>query len=189
MLLLALALAAYSGGFLPGHFSRRIDRVILHANSRDEGSRWREVIEGVTLSLSDQQLVTGIAILIAGYSEMLRNDLDVYHWQMIVYLAWLSSSVHIASLTLLKDVLNEHPQPRNLRVAAMLVLLVLLFVAMWPLRKQSPGDNKDMSMPVRCLLGQSALKDRHERIQGLALDLDWVFSIVTLLGAYLCKLS
>jgi hypothetical protein len=104
-----LALAAYAGEFLPAHFLRRVDKRIFRANSRNQHSRWRNVIESVMMSLSDQQLVTGFAILIAGYYEMMNSNLSIYHWRIVTYLAWLSSSVHIASLTLLRDVLNKNP--------------------------------------------------------------------------------
>lgn len=189
--MLLLALAAYSGGFLPGHYLRRTDRLIIHANSRNEDSRWREVIEGVTLSLSDQQLVTGIAILVAGYYDMMNNDMAVYHWQIIVYLAWLSSSVHIASLTLLKDVLNKHQRLRNIRVAGMLALLVLLLIATWPLSRLRVGQSKVMAtaVPVKCLWDQRPWDHHYERNHRSSLDPDWVYSTVTLLGAYFWKLS
>jgi hypothetical protein len=77
-LVLLLTVTAYLGGFLPSHYLRRADRRVLHANSRNEDSRWRDIFEGVTLSFSDQQLVTGLAILVAGYCEMLNNNLSLY---------------------------------------------------------------------------------------------------------------
>jgi hypothetical protein len=146
-LVLLLAVAAYVGGFLPGQYLRRADRLVLYANNRNEHSRWREIFESVTLSLSDQQLVTGLAILIAGYYEMLNNNLSVYHWNIVINLAWMSSAVHIASLTLLRDVLNKGPTLRNVRVAGMLLLFMLLTTAMWPLRRM----DVPLGTPVKCL--------------------------------------
>jgi hypothetical protein len=189
-----LALAAYAGEFLPAHFLRRVDKRIFRANSRNQHSRWRNVIESVMMSLSDQQLVTGFAILIAGYYEMMNSNLSIYHWRIVTYLAWLSSSVHIASLTLLRDVLNKNPTFRNLRVAGMLLLLSLLLVGLWPTRFGEdpdflfldPPDFASSRIPAKCFwtsplsspLGNTG-----------TLDANWVLSVVLLLFSYAWKLS
>lgn len=179
---LLLALTACIGGLLPKHFLRRVDKRVLGANSRNENSRWRRNLEAVILSLSDQQIVTGLAILVAGFCETRKNgSLSVYHWETIVYLAWMSSSVHIASLTLLRDVLNRNPMLRNLRVAGMLLLLALLVVAMWPTRIAT-----DMLFtPVGCLWTPSSRGDTPT----FRASPDWILSMIMLLSAYIWKLS
>ena len=185
--MLLLAITAYVGGFLPDRYLRRADRLALHANSRNQDTQWREIIETITLSLSDQQLVTGLAILVAGYYETLNGGLSVYHWNIVVYLAWMSSAVHIASLTLLKDVFNERPKLRNVRVAGMLLLLVLLTAAMWPLRRASVP----IGTPVRCLWRSrpwNAWLDPKKH-DAASLDLSWVVSVAMLVSAYIWKLS
>jgi hypothetical protein len=183
-----LSLAAYTGGFLPGHYLRLVDRRIFGANSRNQDSRWRDIIEKVMMSVSDQQLVTGLAILVAGYYEMMNNNLSLYHWQIVVYLAWLSSAVHIASLTLLRDVFSKNPTLRNLRVAAMLVLLVLLAVAMWLIRFRAHPFEK--GIPARCLW-RTALPDGSSlsSIDTSYVDPNWVLTMIMLLFAYVWKLS
>lgn len=178
----SLALVAYVGGFLPAHFLRCVDRRIFRANSRRENSRWRTIIENVTMSLSDQQLVTGLAILIAGYYEMMNSDLALYHWRHVIYLAWLSSAVHIASLTLLRDVLNKNPMIRNLRVAGMLILLTLLTVGLWPAR----FDRGMSSIPAKCFW-TSTYSTPLAHTQPV--DVNWITTIVMLLFAYAWKLS
>lgn len=98
--------------------------------------------------------MAGLAILVSGYYEMIHNDLSVYHWNIVIYLSWMSSAVHIASLTLLTDVFNKKPDAfnngpilRNIRVAGMLSLFILLVAAMWPLRRlYVPLDTR-----VKCL--------------------------------------
>ena len=193
-LVLLLVITAYVGGFLPDQYLKRADRLVVHANSRNEDSRWREIFESVTLSLSDQQLVTGLAILIAGYYEMLNSNLSVYHWNIVVNLAWMSSAVHIASLTLLKDFLNRGPTLRNIRVAGMLLLLVLLTVAMWPLRRVGLS----LGTPVKCLwrnrpwnryLDASFSADSGSIRDYTALDPDRFLTFSMLLCAYIWKLS
>ena len=180
-----LSLAAYIGGFLPSHYLRRVDRRIFRANSRNQDSRWRDIIEKVMLSVSDQQLVTGLAILVAGYYEMMNNNLSVYHWQIVVYLAWLSSAVHIASLTLLRDVFNNNPTLRNLRVAGMLLLLALLEVAMWPIRFTDYWGGRPVGMPVRCWWKPTQMQSSGPLVVGP----NWVLTVVMLLLAYVWKLS
>ena len=179
-----LAILAYTGGFLPKHHLRRVDNQIFRANSRNESSRWRRVIEKVMMSLSDQQLVTGLAILLAGYYEMMNSNLSLYHWHMIVWLALLSSSVHIASLTLLRDVLNTNPVLRNLRVTAMLILLVLLSTATWP----TQGRLKSLYLPAKCCWTQSRSLGLEATWFGV-FDPSWAITLATLLFAYAWKLS
>jgi hypothetical protein len=183
-LVLLLAITAYVGGFLPGHYLRRVDRLALRANSRNEDSRWREVLEGVILSYSDQQLVTGLSILVAGYYEMFNNNLSLYHWNVVVYLAWMSSAVHIASLTLLKDIFNKQPTLRNIRVVGMLALLTLLATAMLPLRN-SPMP---IGTPARCLWGNRTF-DVSDIYTDSWSHIDWALSITMLFVAYVWKLS
>jgi hypothetical protein len=187
-----LALTAYVGGFLPAHLLRRVDTLIIRAHSRNETSKWRAILEGAMMSLSDQQLVTGLAILIAGYYEMVNNDLSILYWQIIVYLAWLSSSVHIASLALLRDVLNKNPRLRNVRVAGMMVLLILLLTAMWPTRFV---DGLDIpAFPARCYWTSARNfpwdEPRSEPLQfSNEIDVNWVISMTMLVSAYGWKLS
>lgn len=137
------------------------------------------------MSLSDQQLVTGLAILVAGYHEMMSNNLDLYHWHMIVWLALLSSSVHIASLTLLRDVFNKNPILRNFRVAGMLILLVLLATATWPTRKGLSG----LWLPAKCCWTQSSWLNNMFASIFHGFDPSWCITLIMLLFAYAWKLS
>lgn len=184
-LVLLLAIIAYKGGFLLERHLRRVDRCVFHANNRNEASRWREIIEDVTLSLSDQQLITGLAILIAGYYEMLNNNLSVYHWNIVVYLAWMSSAVHIASLTLLQNVFTERRTLRNIRVAGMTILFVLLTTAMWPLRRRSVP----LGTPVKCLWVSRPWNAHLESAEATALNPDRIISVIMLCGAFIWKMS
>lgn len=185
-----LSLAANIGGFLPSHYLRRVDRRIFRANSRNQDSRWRNIIEKVVISVSDQQLVTGLAILAPGYYEIMDNNLSVYHWQIVVYLAWLSSAVHIASLTLLRDVFNNNPNLRNLRVAGILVLLALLEVTMWPTRFTAYLSVGNLGMPVRCWWKPTQMRSPKPLGVDLShVDQSWVLTVVMLLLAYVWKLS
>jgi hypothetical protein len=48
--------------------------------------QWIDAIEDAILAFSDQQLVTGIGMLVSGYTQ-LHCSLSLYHWQIVVYLA------------------------------------------------------------------------------------------------------
>lgn len=125
-------IVAYWSGLLPQSLLRPVDIKLFGANSRRYHSEWRESLVKVTLLFSDQQLLTGIGILLAGYYEVFARNLDALDWHIVTYLAWMSSTVHLITLSLLKDRLNEHKTLRNLRLTGMLVLLALLLVALAP---------------------------------------------------------
>lgn len=81
--------------------------------------------------MSDQQLVTGVAILISGYSQ-LQCSLSMFHWQIIVYLAWFSSMTHLSTLTFLRRYMHQHKRVLYLRLPLMAVFGGMLFIALLP---------------------------------------------------------
>ena len=102
---------------------------IPHIRERVDSKRWSKVLERFILSLSDQQLVTGLAVLIAGFARW--NEISIYHWEIITDLAFTSSNTHIATLVVLRRHFRERKNwwPRMLRVTFMVILAILLFVA------------------------------------------------------------
>ena len=93
--------------------------------------RWTPLIKRGVLMFSDQQLVTGIAILIAGYTQ-LPSGLSSGDWQNIVDLVWFSSITHLTTLTILQQYFWENLVSRWLRLALILALAVLQAVAIIP---------------------------------------------------------
>jgi hypothetical protein len=81
--------------------------------------------------MSDIQILTGISILISGYSQ-LRCGLSAYHWQVVVYLAWFSSLTHLSCLTMLQNYLYQRPTQRLLRLLGMAITIVMLIYALKP---------------------------------------------------------
>lgn len=79
----------------------------------------------MVLAFSDQQIVTGIAILISGFSQISRG-LSSYHWSNIISLAWFSSVSHLATLTMLRHSLRANKQQKIWRLIGMAVLLIFL---------------------------------------------------------------
>ena len=105
-------------------------------------------LERLILALSDQQLVTGMAVLIAGYIS--PCSMSLYHFNIVAALGWFSSTVHLSTLTILRVYFIEHPRLRNWRVISMLVVFGLLAIA------QMGGlySKQNNSLPIqRALIG------------------------------------
>lgn len=99
---------------------------------------WTLVIKSALLTYTDSQIITGIAILLAGYCQ-LSCGISVYHWQVVVNLAWFSSLTHVASLAVLRKYFRERPVLVYCRLAAMGINLVLLGVASGPANYNAPS--------------------------------------------------
>lgn len=183
---LLIAGVSYFGGFLPAKFIRRIDENVFKVHDRNHADPWREILEKTMLSLSDQQLVFGLAVLVEGFCEMVREDLSLYHWNMVVYLAWLSSSVHIASLTMLREMPTQSKKFRNIRVIGMLVLWALLVAASWPTRRSS--EARLLRVPVRCLWSTRDWAKEEQRTFLENINFSCLLSLVMLFGTYVWKL-
>lgn len=105
------------------------------------------------LALSDQQLVTGLAILVSGVANY--KSLSTYEFSVMLSLAWFSSTTHLATLGVLKSHLKTHGIVRHIRVAGMLCVLVLLaFSHAVTIQSWREDDN---TMTVECLFHSSGV--------------------------------
>ncbi|KAI1777780.1 hypothetical protein F4818DRAFT_325527 [Hypoxylon cercidicola] len=95
------------------------------------GGRLEDTFNKCVLVLADTQIITGLAILISGFISI-RCRLSSYHWQIIVYLAWLSSMTHLSTLTFLRNHLYNQPAEYFSRLLLMLTLIGLLCAAAIP---------------------------------------------------------
>ncbi|KAF2199159.1 hypothetical protein GQ43DRAFT_127767 [Delitschia confertaspora ATCC 74209] len=122
----------------------------------------------VVLALSDQQLVTGIAILVAGFKMYAQGDLlnsiSVYHFSIVLDMAWFSSSCHLLCI-----MANSHyfsgkahrqkkmnrrvrfslPLITKLKVGGMVALCILLLGGTW-LASYRYWDSS-FDCPARCV--------------------------------------
>ncbi|KIX03063.1 uncharacterized protein Z518_06613 [Rhinocladiella mackenziei CBS 650.93] len=78
-----------------------------------------KVLESFMISVSDQILVSEIAILVAAFSR--SSDLSIYSANMVTSLALLASSVHLATLPVIKD----YSQSNIVITTAKIVLMML----------------------------------------------------------------
>ena len=122
---------------------RKSERVAVHVDNIAARTRRQDGLEHFLLTISDQQLVTGLAVLIAGYLKMC--SMSIYHFNIVGSLAWFSSATHLATLGVLRKYLVVNSAVRQFRVFAMGLLLVMLLVA------QLPGwTSRDNSVPISC---------------------------------------
>jgi hypothetical protein len=90
--------------------------------------QWRTILDSMVLSLADQQLLTGLALMVAGYVKQ-GGNLQQAHFYLIVYMCCLSSSSHLASIITLRKYLEEHPLTSKLRICLVVVFAVALIVS------------------------------------------------------------
>ncbi len=125
----------YFIGYVPEEFLNCIDRGIINTLWRRTRSKpaksWEPTLRAAVLMFSDQQIVTGIALLSSGYAQ-LSHRLSVYHWQMIIYLAWFSSLTHLTTLTILRQHFRDNPEARLWRAVLMLIMVTMLGIALLP---------------------------------------------------------
>jgi hypothetical protein len=83
-----------------------------------------EAMERLLLGLGDQQLATGIAILIASVAN--RCTMNVLELRIVSCLAWFSATTHSATLKVLREYFYKRPVVRNLRVLGVILFIGLL---------------------------------------------------------------
>jgi hypothetical protein len=95
-------------------------------------------------ALSDQQLVTGLAILIAGVSD--PKHLSGYEFTVVVALAWFSSTTHLTTLLTLRTYLARYGIIRNIRVVGIITVSLLLLYSYI----LTASANKANTLPMNC---------------------------------------
>ena len=103
-------------------------RALNKTRSQQEKHVQYEAIQHFVLTLSDQQIVTGLAIFIIGYSR--HCTIFTYHFFIIVALGWFSSTTHLSTLTILNDHFKDAPTLRYTRLLGMLSTFIMLFVGL-----------------------------------------------------------
>ncbi len=140
---------------------------------------------------SDQQAVTGIALLASGYAQ-LKSGIDCYHWIIVVYLAWFSSLTHLTTLTVLRQYFRENHHARSWRAVVMFITVVMLGAALLP-----TGDNQwfsgpfdpAASIPAICYFRRLTSTTYTERFElGRVSTLSMVISLFVLASGYLTRI-
>ena len=157
-----LTIGAYAFGFIPENLLTNFDRYFVHARPT-RSDEWTKTFQKTVKRFGDQQIITGIAILGAGFANYAQ--LSVYDWHVVVYLAWTSSTVHLTSLTFIRRHLLESPSARLWRVVGMTILFVMLLVALVPTSRtafqkvllRSNTDCWQLQLPAHCFWTRTAM--------------------------------
>ncbi|CAG8958333.1 hypothetical protein HYFRA_00000690 [Hymenoscyphus fraxineus] len=120
-------------------------------------TRWSLAFRNTIIGFADQQVVTGISVIIAGAFQI-QKGFSAYHWEVVVNLAWFSSVTHLITLTALRDDIHNHRIENNttrLRIIGMSTLMIILIVSMYPMGFILVYDFSDYylprSIPIWCL--------------------------------------
>ena len=102
-----------------------------HIISWNPSRRFDKAMEKSVLILGDLNVVTGIGILIAGYTQ-LKCGISAYHWQIMVFIAWFASFSFVSAMTFLQGYLRVNNTMRLIRISFMVVFVGLLVTALLP---------------------------------------------------------
>ncbi|KAG4427676.1 hypothetical protein IFR05_016840 [Cadophora sp. M221] len=103
-----------------------IDITLYQAKLRKRSPLFIKVEEKVLLGFSDQILITGFGLQLAGFIKL--KGLSIYHHGIITYLASLSTSCHSLSVIVLREYFHTHVIPRRIRIGVMTISMLLLTV-------------------------------------------------------------
>ncbi|KAI1170781.1 hypothetical protein F4777DRAFT_567937 [Nemania sp. FL0916] len=70
---------------------------------RSRSDEWSLVLHDMVICLSDQQVVTGIALLVACIKLLSDSSITVYHFTIASDLVWFSSNTHLLSLLVIRS--------------------------------------------------------------------------------------
>lgn len=120
-----------------------------HMSSAAVRAARQEAFTQFILSLSDEQLVTGLAILIAGLSHI--RTITGYELTMVHALAWTTSTTHLITLSTLRNYLSTQGLARNARVVSMSAVMalsaILVFIAQPAVRSTLPAECTFRDLP------------------------------------------
>ncbi|KAL2135259.1 hypothetical protein VTI74DRAFT_9244 [Chaetomium olivicolor] len=148
----------------------------------------KQAVTQFILILSDQQLVTGMAILISGIVS--QNQLTSYQFSVVLSLAWFSSTTHLATLDVLRIYLRTHSTIRMIRVIGMIVVLVLLIYAFAVANRSYAWSNK---VPVQCLFTHGVRPIPNTLIESSFFNswfanFSWSMALVLIIYEYLTRI-
>ncbi|KAL8876798.1 MAG: hypothetical protein Q9198_005070, partial [Flavoplaca austrocitrina] len=174
-LTIAIAITGLALGMIRGLYNNAIDRLVVHwlqkiSLLRIEDSTykfWQPIMEGLVSTLSDQQLLVGISILIIGFVK--HCSISVYHFTVVSDLAWFSASTNLTSLNVLRVHFVENPSLRNWRVCLMLIIFVFLVTAVILAGHRSWYDS--WISPAQCLFDETLIEIGGEAAVRMAVNL------------------
>lgn len=170
-----LIILAYLTDSLPNDRYNTVDIMFLSALRRKSSSRATPtprskerrvaVFQQFVRSMSDQQLVTGTALIVA--LNMIRwgvmgldTELSGFTYSMAVILAYFSCITHLASISVLRNYMDLHHTPRNIRLAIMAISIGVLLYNLLEIQ------NFDLSSTLSCALAENPFGNLQAGLQG-----------------------
>lgn len=145
-----------------------------HANLQLNTKR-RKALGAFLLTLSDQQLVVGPAMMVAALAQ--RCQISCYEFQVVKSLAMLASVAHLSTLIVLRDYLVANKVVRNIRVVGMLINLCLLVFTMLT---AAVSQYADKSAKIQCIMNDFSIVASDLSYFGIAI----FFVLVVLMQYY-----
>jgi hypothetical protein len=183
---------AYVAGLVDPSLLSAVDVSVFHVrHQQHDPRRKKKYLRKLVLTLSDQQIFTGIAIMSAGFHGLATGGMTVYHFQVVLYLAWMSSSVHLSAVTLLQTYLKVARKRGILvwRLCGMIILMVMLLLGLIPTISNDWGifywdgmlpGRTGWAIPAACFWGN---------LWGDGVGPDAPFGFVILVVSYLWKVG
>lgn len=106
--------------------ARKLEKYVGHPLRFFEGQLSREAVQKITLTLSDQQLITGTSIFIAIFAHMC--DISQYHFKIAYYLGAASFLTHQATVMIVSDLLKDFPLRRAWRMLWVMTIFAFVFL-------------------------------------------------------------
>ncbi len=104
------------------------------------------------LYLSDQQIVTGLAIFTIAYYRYC--NISSYHFIIVVAMGWFTTTTHLSTLTVLQNYFKGLPVLKFIRLVGVLVTFGMLFVGMLVVYAKVP-----FGAPIRCRFARLSLSE------------------------------
>lgn len=136
VLVIGTIIWAYFTNRLPNECYNEFDDLILNRRPQSKNEDRARTFRGFLLALSDQQLLSGLALVIT--INMIRNGVDNldtevtgYAYNNAVILAYFSCAIHLASLGCLRGYLQQRRTLKHIRVLLMICVFGLLIQGLW----------------------------------------------------------
>lgn len=186
-------------------YGRSIKRWLRRTFRRDTGSTpsaeleddiqhprseaWKQAVSRFILALSDQQLVTGLAILVSGVAR--QRTLTAWEFYVVLSLAWFSTTSHLVTLDALRRYLKTHARVRDARVLGMLLVLILLiymFIVTVVAQTSTLGRLGQHTFLIQCVFGQSDYSFPIDSINAIII-LAWGIALLLVISSYYSRIS
>jgi hypothetical protein len=148
-----------------------------HINPKVDTKR-RKSLTAFLLTLSDQQLVTGPAMIVAALSQ--HCQISAYEFQVVSSVAWMASTTHLSTLVVLRQYLRENRTVRNIRIIGMVANLGLLLYTTIVATASYSVDN---SVPIQCVT------ENFSSVSAGSLNPNTLISILFLIVTYTVSIS